>query len=143
METKRKTGIKVQYDQALGTISWVDITGEIAPLVLRLEELKPEIREQAMWHGLDQKVTDAGAMGNDHWDGKDKPKRYATTGERLGRMKRVVENLNAGSWNVKSGGDPLANKGESELKALIALAQAKLASIGIKQRDAQGSGSEI
>jgi hypothetical protein len=132
METKRKTGIAVAYDKTAGTITWSDIEAGNVAVVLPVNELADSIKADALWHGLDQKVTDAGAMGTDHWDGKDKPKRAATTGERLARMRRVADNLKAGNWSVRVASDPLAGKSAEQLAELIAKAQAMLTKVGVK-----------
>jgi hypothetical protein len=129
MDTKRKTGIAVNY--TAGVITWSDIEGKSAPITLSVPELSQEIRDQGLMHGIDQKVTDAGAMGTDHWDGKDKPRRNATTAERLARMRRVADNLVAGNWNVRQSADPLANKTPEQLEQLMAAIQAKLTAIGV------------
>lgn len=129
METKRKTGISVSY--AAGIITWSDIEGKSAPIVLSVPDLAQDIRDQGLMHGIDQKVTDAGAMGTDHWDGKDKPRRAATTAERLAKMRRVADNLIAGNWNVRQSADPLANKTPEQLEQLMAAIKAKLGGLGI------------
>lgn len=133
MESKRKTGIKVDYVTIDGQrqITWTDIEGKAEGITLNVSGLATDILDKAVLHGLDQKVTDAGAMGTDHWDGEDKPKRAATTGERLARMRRVADNLVAGQWNVRVSADPLANKTAEQLATLIAAAQAKLKAIGV------------
>jgi hypothetical protein len=133
MESKRKTGIKVDYvtDAGQRVITWTDIEAKAEPIRLVVDDLSEDIRNKAVLHGLDQKVTDAGAMGTDHWDGEDKPKRAATTAERLARMRRVADNLVAGQWNVRVSADPLANKTAEQLATLIAAAQAKLKAIGV------------
>jgi hypothetical protein len=131
METKRKTGIRVDYDTSLGVMTWVDIEGKVPSVVVSVTTLSDEIHDKALWHGIDQKVTDAGAMGMDYWDGKDKAKRSATTAERLNRMRRVADNLANGQWTVRTATDPLAGKTTEELNALIAKAQAQLAKIGV------------
>jgi hypothetical protein len=129
METKRKTGIAIAYNGL--TITWSDIEGKSLPITIAVGELSDAIREQGMLHGIDQKVTDAGAMGTDHWDGKDKAKRPATTAERLARMRRVADNLVSGNWNVRQSADPLANKTPEQLEQLMAAIQAKLTAIGV------------
>jgi len=135
METKRTTGIKVAYDQAAGQMTWMDIEGKAAPIVLNVAGLNDDIRRAGLWHGLDQKVTDAGAMGMGSWDGDSKPKRYATTAERMQRMRRVADNLAAGNWNVRASADPLANASPEQLAALIKAAQGKLAALGIVESE--------
>lgn len=131
MQTKRTTGIKVAYDNAAQTMTWVDIEGRSPAIVLNVDQLPEAIRTTGMWHGLDQKVTDAGAMGVDHWDGAEKPKRSATTAERMARMRRVADNLTAGNWNVRASADPLANLSADALATLIAAATAKLTALGV------------
>jgi hypothetical protein len=135
METKRKTGIRVDYTEVDGShlITWTDIEGNVAPIVVNVTGLVDSIRHTGMMHGIDQKVTDAGAMGTDHWDGDDKPKRAATTGERMARMKRVADNLVAGNWNVRASADPLAGKSAEQLEALMAEIQRKLTAIGVSK----------
>lgn len=130
MESKRRTGISVSYQRDAGTITWTDTSGAAEPLVLKVDGLSEQLREAAMWHGLDQRVTDAGAMGMDHWDGKDKPKRYATIAERLGRMRRVAASLEAGEWRLKGEpADPLAALSAEQLRELEVRVQAKLAAL--------------
>lgn len=127
--------ISVKYNREAQTITWSsDRTARVA--VARLMEMSEGVRARAMFHGVDQRGTDAGAMGFDHWDGKDKPKRYALDDEKMQRIQRVVDHLNAPGtgweWGLRPSSDPLAGKGEEELRALIASAQARLASIGIQ-----------
>jgi hypothetical protein len=131
METKRTTGIRVEYDRVQGTMIFSDNGGASESIVIAVDKLADEIKADGLWHGIDQKVTDSGAMGFGNWDGADKPKRYATTAERMARMRRTAENLVAGQWNVRVSRDPLAGKSAGELEALIAAAKAKLAGLGI------------
>jgi hypothetical protein len=135
METKRTTGIKVSYDHSIGQMTWTDIEGKSPAITLHVADLSDEIKRAGLWHGLDQKVTDAGAMGMGNWDGDTKPKRYATTAERMQRMRRVADNLAAGSWNVRASADPLANASPEQLAALIKAAQGKLAALGIVESE--------
>jgi hypothetical protein len=129
MNTKRKTGIRVEYTST--AIVWHDIENAVPSITVNVDELADSIKRQGLFHGIDQKVTDAGAMGTDHWDGEDKPKRVATTAERMARMRRVADTLAAGEWNTRRSSDPLAGKSAAELEALIAAAKVKLAGLGI------------
>jgi hypothetical protein len=131
MNTKRKTGISVAYDTAASTITWTNVAQPEDRLVLNVASLPENIRNDALWHGLDQKVTDAGAIPFGAHDGKDKPERYATVAEKLARMRRVAEGLMAGNWTSRAAADPLAGKSEAEIRALIAAATAKLAGLGV------------
>lgn len=124
MNGKRQTGVKVTY--TADTITWAAGDASAEPITVHVNALTDDIRRQAVFHGLDQKVTDAGAMGMGHWDGEDKPQRYATVAERMARMRSVAERLQAGEWNARRSGDPLAGKTEEQLRALVAAAQAKL-----------------
>lgn len=140
--------ISVKQDREQGTITWSsDRCADVA--VIRVSELSSGLKERALWHGLTARGTDAGAMGMDHWDGKDKPKRYATDHEKMTRVKRVVDHLmnpqTGWDWDLRPSSDPLAGKSADELSKLIAAAQAKLASLGIAQPVAEtppGPGQE-
>lgn len=131
--------IKVKLNRAEGTITWTsDRTATIA--TARLAEMSNALKERAMYHGLSARGTDAGAMGFDHWDGKDKAKRYATDHEKLARIVRVVNHLNDNKvgwdWDLVPSSDPLAGKSAGELAALIKAAQERLAGLGIVQPSA-------
>jgi hypothetical protein len=115
-------------------VTWSsDRTADV--VVARVSEMSEALKMRAMYHGLNARGTDAGAMAFDHWDGKDKPKRYATDHEKMQRIKRVVEHLNNPAtgfdWDLRPSSDPLANKSATELEALIAAAKAKLAGLGV------------
>lgn len=129
MQTKRETGVSVAYDTAAATITWSDITGKEPAVVVNVDQLPEAIRETALYHGIDQKVTDAGAMGFGAWDGADQPKRYGTVAERMARMRRVAGGLAAGQWTTRAARDPLANLTAEQLQAVIAQANAKLATL--------------
>lgn len=126
--------ISVKVDKESQTITWSsDRTADVA--VARIYEMSVGVQQRAMYHGVSARGTDAGAMGFGDWDGKDKPKRYATDHEKLQRIKRVVEHLNNPAtgfdWDLRPSSDPLANKSASELEALIAAAKEKLAGLGV------------
>lgn len=128
--------INVKVDRAQGTITWEsDRTAKMA--VARIAEMSSGLKERAMYHGLTARGTDAGAMGFGEWDGKGTAKRYATDDEKMQRILRVVEHLNnpetGWDWEMrKTQVDPLAGASEEQLKELIARAQRKLETIGIK-----------
>lgn len=124
MNGKRQTGVKVTY--TADTITWTASDNSAEPITVRVDVLTDDIRRAALFHGIDQKVTDSGAMGMGHWDGEDKPQRYATVAERMARMRCVTERLAAGEWNARRSSDPLAGKTEEQLRALVAAAQVKL-----------------
>jgi len=127
MNTKRQTGISVSYADAV--ITW-SAEGEES-LVIDTAALNDDIRRAALMHGIDQKVTDAGAMGFGAWDGEDKPKRYATVAERLQRMRAVAARLRAGEWRAKHSRDPLEGLTAEQLQQLQARVASKLAGLGI------------
>lgn len=139
MQTKRETGVSVAYDTAAATITWSDITGKEPAVVVNVDQLPEAIRDMALYHGIDQKVTDAGAMGSDYWDGKDKPKRYGTVAERMARMRRVAAGLAAGQWSTRVARDPLAGLSAEQLQAVIAQANSKLAALGVATEAAAAS----
>jgi hypothetical protein len=127
--------ISCKTDRESRTITWTsDRTARQA--VMRLGEMDKEILDRASFHGLSARGTDAGAMAMDHWDGKNKPKRYATDDEKMQRIEKVVNHLNSArgweSWNLKPSTDPLAGKSKEDLEKLIREAQAKIASLGIE-----------
>lgn len=128
--------ISVKVDKEQGTITWSsDRTADCA--VARVAEMSEGVKARAMYHGISARGTDAGAMGFGEWDGKGTAKRYATDHEKMARIKRVVEHLNAPTtgwdWDLRPSSDPLAGKSADELAKLIALAQQKLATLGIVQ----------
>jgi hypothetical protein len=136
--------ISCKWDRAQGTITWTsdlkDKEGKLVyePVIARISTMSAELKERGLFHGIAARGTDATAMGFDHWDGKDKPKRYATDQEKLARCRKIIGHLNDSNtgwdWDLRPGrkGDPLEGKSAEELGKLIAEAQAKLAAIGIK-----------
>lgn len=127
--------ISCKIDREARTISWTSDQPDCAPVVATLETMSDDLRERAMYHGLSARGTDAGAIAFGHLDGKDKPKRYATDGEKLTRISRVVSHLNnpaiGWDWDLRPSADPLANKSAEELERLISAAKAKLAGLGV------------
>ena len=128
--------IRCKWDRAGKSITWASDKLGTQPVTALLGDMDQEIREYAMYHGLAARGTDATAMGFDHWDGKDKPKRYATDVEKLARCRRIIAHLNDAkgwdAWSMKPLSDPLAGKSAAELEALISLAKERLAGLGIE-----------
>lgn len=60
--------------------------------------LLPEIRHEAVMHGLKQKIGDAAAIGRNPETG-----RSATLADKRAAMRAVIERLQAGSWNAGRG----------------------------------------
>jgi hypothetical protein len=135
-------GISCKIDRKTALVTWesdcktADGQPLHEPVVADVMGMSSELKERAMYHGLSARGTDAGAMAFGHWDGKDKAKRYATDGEKLARIARVVSHLNnpatGWDWDLRPSADPLANKSAEELERLIALAKEKLAGLGVK-----------
>lgn len=87
-------------------------------LVLDFNALSAEVRQQAMVHGLVQRVSDRAAISRDGDTGKS-----ATPLDKFNAMKVLVEHYNSGSasWNL-SGGE----RGPSDEVKLLATALAEL-----------------
>jgi hypothetical protein len=62
--------------------------------------LSDSVKSHAAFHGMEQRVRDAGALG---WN--EEAKRYATPQEKHAAMKVLVDHYNSGTvdWNVKGG----------------------------------------
>ena len=67
-------------------------------LTIAISELSPEIREQAMLHGLKQKLVDAAAIGRNPETG-----RSATITDKYHAVRSVYDRLLAGGWNAERG----------------------------------------
>ena len=95
-------------------------SGTLLPGVLTLTFacLSPELKQQAMVHGLVQRVSDRAAMSRDGSSGKS-----ATPEEKFEAMKVLVDHYNSGSaaWNL-SGGE----RGPSDEVKLLATALSEL-----------------
>ena len=62
---------------------------------VHVSKLAEGILQEAVYHGIEQKVRDAGAMSRDTTTG-----RSATPQEKYAAMLKVAENLAAGVWNA-------------------------------------------
>lgn len=136
--------IKVKFDKQAGTITWQAISEDgksvagTEDVVALVSGYSQELKDRAMYHGLIQRGTDAGALGMGNWDGKDKPRRYATDQEKMARIRKVVEHLNSPGlgwdWDLRGNGsgDPLAGKSAEQLAKLIEGAKLRLQELGIK-----------
>ena len=67
-------------------------------LTITASGLLPEIRHEAIMHGLKQKIGDAAAIGRNPETG-----RSATLADKRAAMQVVIERLQAGSWNAERG----------------------------------------
>ena len=100
METNETKRPAIMVQRMGGTLRF-DVDGE-GVLVLAITQLSPEIREQAMFHGFEQKVRDAAAIGYKQPDGTF---RRPTNREKYHAMASVIETLDSGAWNkAREGG---------------------------------------
>lgn len=76
-------------NDAMGATFYVE---GLAPLILDVAALNTDVTRRALIHGLVQKVSDAAALGKD-----------ATPADKHAAMQSVIERLNAGDWNKRSG----------------------------------------
>lgn len=74
-----------------------DIIG-LAPIVLNVSALSPDIMAYAAVHGLKQKIGDAAAMKRNPDTGAS-----ATLADKRAAMQAVVDRLLAGQWNAERG----------------------------------------
>lgn len=95
-ETKRPT-IVVELRES-GIIFDVDGVGRLA---LDVAAMSPEIQRRAMFHGFEQKIRDAAAIG---YTQKDGTVRRPSAREKFEAMAAVVETLNNGEWNKRREG---------------------------------------
>lgn len=77
-----------------GTVLTVTVEGHPA-ITVDTATLSDTIREQAMYHGLKQKICDAAALSRDTTTGQS-----ATPAEKHAAMQAVAANLVAGVWNA-------------------------------------------
>ena len=87
---------------------------------LRPATLGPDIREQAMFHGLKQKLVDAAAISRDPETG-----RSATVEGKYRAVAAVYERLLTGQWNVTRGEGTGTGSGGLLFAALMRLYPAK------------------
>ena len=81
-------------------------------LVIQIGDLSPAIQEQALLHGLKQKMVDAAAISRNPDTG-----RSATIDDKYNAMKEVHDRLHSGSWN-KIRTDGATTKGGLLFRAL-------------------------
>lgn len=67
-------------------------------LELSVGNLSDELRERGMFHGFEQKVRDAAAIGYKQKDGS---VRRPSNREKYDAMAEVIERLHAGNWNAE------------------------------------------
>ena len=95
-ETKRP--MIVVDVRATGIIFDVDGIGR---LTLDVSTMSDDIRTRAMFHGFEQKVRDAAAIGYTQNDGT---VRRPTAREKYDAMRTVIETLKSGEWNKRREG---------------------------------------
>jgi len=98
MDTKRPA-IVVERDSARERLMF-DVDG-IGVLALSVYDLAPDIKDRALWHGLEQKVRDAAAIGYKQTDGSF---RRPTNREKYEAMRKVIATLDSGEWNLRREG---------------------------------------
>lgn len=89
--------------------------------------LLPEIRHEAIMHGLKQKIGDAAAIGRNPETG-----RSATLADKRAAMRAVIERLQAGSWNAERG-EGGAPSGGLLFAALVRMYAGKKTEEGIRE----------
>ena len=90
-DTKRNATISAAIDGQALTLSFAN--GET--LTLRADWLTTDIQQQAMMHGLKQKLVDAAALSRNPETG-----RAATVEDKYQTVKTVYDRLLAGQWNA-------------------------------------------
>lgn len=102
-ETKRQPAIEAQTDHKQGLLNLTFANGR--QLNLHVSELTAEIREQALLHGLKQKLVDAAAISRNPDTGKS-----ATVDDKYAAVREVYDRLLDGNWNA-----PREGSGQSSL----------------------------
>ena len=112
----RQSAITVERDEDVLVIDFAN--GK--RIELRPATLGPDIREQAMFHGLKQKLVDAAAISRDPETG-----RSATVEDKFRAVSAVYERLLAGQWNATRGEGTGVGAGGLLFAALMRLYPAK------------------
>lgn len=95
-ETKRPTIIVRPHAEGIE----FDVDG-VGVLRLDVNRMDTAIRERAMFHGFEQKVRDAAAIG---YTQKDGTVRRPSSREKYDAMRAVIETLESGEWNKRREG---------------------------------------
>ncbi len=103
MATDRKSIISATWDKDAQTIVFGVLN--VGTILLDFANLSEGLLETACFHGLEQKVRDAGAIPRDVKTGAS-----ASAQEKYDAMKEVVDNLHEGIWNVKGAGLKALNR---------------------------------
>jgi hypothetical protein len=82
-------------------------------LELRASQLNSDILEQAVWHGLKQKLVDAAAISRNTETG-----RAASVADKFDAVKEVYDRLLAGEWNKRREGGAGGSAGGLLFRAL-------------------------
>lgn len=80
----------------------------VGELVLDVDKISAENRSRAMYHGLEQRIRDAGALLRNTANGAS-----ASASDKFEAMKRIVDHLASGSteWNIKAAAGGRADSG--------------------------------
>lgn len=89
-------------------------------LVIQLRDMSEAIMEQALLHGLKQKLVDAAAISRNPDTG-----RSATTDDKFAAVKEVYDRLLSGQWNKGREGGSGAGNGGLLFRALVIMYPAK------------------
>lgn len=85
-------------------------------MTIQIGDLTSEIQEQALLHGLKQKLVDAAAISRNPDTG-----RSATIDDKYNAMREVFDRLHSGSWNKSRGDGTGAGAGGLLFRALCQL----------------------
>lgn len=101
MSTKNETARTPAVSATINGTQLVFTGDNGRELAISVAELSESIREQAMMHGLKQKIGDAAAISRNPDTG-----RSATTDDKFDAMSEVLNRLLSGEWNkTRAGGD--------------------------------------
>ena len=113
MGTKNETARTPAVSATIDGTRLVFIGDNGRELAISAAELNESIREQAMMHGLKQKIGDAAAISRNPDTG-----RSATTDDKFDAMAEVLNRLIAGEWNKTRAGGESGGSGGLLFKAL-------------------------
>jgi hypothetical protein len=95
-EAKRNAAIEAEVNTDAGTLVLTFANGE--RLELNAANLHSSVRQQALFHGLKQKLVDAAAISRNPETG-----RSATVADKYAAVKAVYDRLLIGQWNAPRG----------------------------------------
>lgn len=98
-DAKRETVVKITLTDN-GNVIGTFADGTPAQILCNVKDLAEDIRAQALFHGLKQKLVDSAALSRDPKTGKS-----ATPAEKRDAVMQTAENLRSGVWNTRGTGD--------------------------------------